>query len=119
MANFREHLEEVVNKSWNFAGRLDTPEKQLQNALVGLASEAGETLDIGKKQWFHSEKPEGFFREKYLSELGDVAYYWLKAVELLGFTQEEVLAYNKKKLESRHPELGVVTERFGPEAIKG
>lgn len=115
----KDHLSEVINKSWNFAGRADTVEKQLQNALIGLASESGETLDIGKKLWFHTEKPFDFFKDKFLSELGDVAYYWLKSVELCGFTVEEVLAYNKKKLESRHPELGVVTERFGAEAIRG
>jgi NTP pyrophosphatase (non-canonical NTP hydrolase) len=114
-----EHLDEVINKSWNFAKRLHTFEEHLQNALVGLASESGELLDIGKKEWFHTEKPHAEFNDKYLSELGDVFYYWRKAVELLGFTPEEVLAYNKKKLESRHPELGVVTERFGKEAIRG
>ncbi len=113
------HLDEVVNVSWNFASRIQTQEGHEQNALIGLASEAGETLDVGKKMWFHSEKPEGFWREKLLSELGDVIYYWLKALDVFGFSIQEVLAYNQKKLESRHPEFGVVSERFGKEAIKG
>lgn len=112
------HLDEVVNKSWNFAGRCSTREKNEMNALIGLASEAGETLDIGKKMWFHTPKSFQDFREKLLSELGDVIYYWLKAVEVFGFTPEEVLAYNRKKLESRHPEFGKVVERFGKDAIR-
>lgn len=119
MADLKKHLEEVINPAWNFAGRCTTPELEQMNALMGLASEAGETLDIAKKQFFHSEKPEEFFRDKYLSELGDVLYYWIKSVDLLGFTPEEVLAYNRKKLESRHPELGKVEERFGKDAIRG
>ncbi len=117
MGKMEKHLEEVVNKSWNFAGRISDARGHQQNALIGLASEAGEALDIGKKLWFHTEKP--LDRTKILSELGDVAYYWLKAVEVFGFTVKEVLEYNRKKLESRHPEFGVVTERFGKDAING
>jgi NTP pyrophosphatase (non-canonical NTP hydrolase) len=113
------HLTEVINPSWNFSGRLVTPEMHQQNALVGLASEAGELLDIGKKQWFHLKQPDGHFRDKMLSEFGDIFYYLVKAMDLYGFSLKEVLDYNRKKLESRHPELGVVTERFGKEAIQG
>lgn len=113
------HLNEVVNKSWNFAGRITTEQGHQQNALIGLASEAGEALDIGKKMWFHSEKDSTFYREKFLSEFGDILYYLLKCLDVFGFTLDEVIAYNRKKLESRHPELGKVEERFGPEAIRG
>lgn len=114
-----KHYREVVLPCWNFAGRLQTPEQHQQNALIGLTAEAGETLDIGKKMWFHTLKPFEFFREKLLSELGDIIYYWLRAVNLFGFTAKEVLDYNRKKLESRHPEMGKVKERFGKDAIKG
>lgn len=114
-----EHLNNVINKSWNFAGRLTTPEQHQQNAMVGLASEAGELLDIGKKMWFHSTKSDGFYREKMVSELGDVVYYLLKVLDVFNISLEEVVAYNKLKLQSRHPELGVVTERFGKDAIRG
>jgi NTP pyrophosphatase (non-canonical NTP hydrolase) len=113
------HLKEVVNKSWNFAKRIKTKQGHEQNALVGLASEAGELLDVGKKMWFHQPKPKAHSREKLLSELGDVIFYWLKALDVFGFTIDEVVAYNRKKLESRHPELGKVKERFGKDAIRG
>ena len=113
-----DHLKTVINPAWNFASRCDTTEKEQMNALVGLASEAGETLDIGKKMWFHTPKPFSAVREKLISELGDVIFYWLKALDLFGFTVEEVIDYNRKKLESRHPELGKVTERFGKDAIR-
>lgn len=115
----QDHLNDVVNKSWNFAGRITKKKGHQMNALIGLASEAGEALDIGKKMWFHTKKEESFYRDKLLSEFGDIFYYLLKSLDVFGFTVEEVLAYNKKKLESRHPEFGKVTERFGKEAIKG
>lgn len=119
MSILTDHLTQVVNVSWNFAKRIVSEEGHQQNAMIGLASEAGELLDIGKKLWFHGPRPTNQVKNEVLSELGDVIFYWLKVVELFGFTPEEVLAYNRKKLESRHPELGKVTERFGAEAIRG
>jgi len=114
MGKMKRHLNEVVNKTWNFAGRLKDQQAHEQNALVGLAAEAGEVLDVGKKMWFHTPKDR---RNELRSELGDVAYYWLKAVDVFGFTIEEVLADNREKLENRHPELGKVMKRFEKEAV--
>lgn len=118
MGKLKKHLTEVVNVTWNFAKRLKTPQDHEMNALVGLASEAGELLDIGKKKWFHSEKPAGFYREKLVLELGDVVYYLLKVMDVFGITMKEVLAGNRAKLASRHPELGEVTERFSGNYIR-
>lgn len=118
MGKLQKHLDEVVNKTWNFAGRLKTQQDHEMNALVGLASEAGETLDIGKKKWFHSEKPEGFFREKLVLELGDILYYFLKVLDVFGISLKEVIKGNRDKLESRHPELGKVAERFNGQHIR-
>lgn len=115
----KDHLDNVINKSWNFAGKITTPEGHEQNALIGLAAEAGEALDVGKKRWFHQDKPWAEVRVKLVSELGDVMFYLLKALDVFGIAVEEIIAYNKLKLESRHPELGVVAERFGTDAIKG
>jgi NTP pyrophosphatase (non-canonical NTP hydrolase) len=112
----QQHLDNVVNKSWNFAGRCKTWEDHIMNAAVGLAAEAGETLDIHKKMLFHTEGVD--YRDKLRHELGDVCFYLPKLIELHGFTLQEVLAANKTKLESRHPELGVVTERFKGEFIR-
>lgn len=114
---FHTHLDEVVNPCWNFAGRISTEEGHQMNAMVGLASEAGELLDQGKKLWFHTPVEDNR-REKILSELGDCAFYFLKVCDVFGFSLEEVLANNRVKLASRHPEMGQVTERFGPEAIR-
>ena len=119
MGKLNRHYEEVIQPCWSYAGRIKTADGHEQMALVGMAAEAGEALDIGKKWWWHSQKPWEAFREKMLSELGDVIFYWLKAVHVFGFTVDEVLDYNRKKLASRHPELGEVGERFGKDAIRG
>lgn len=115
---FKQHLDEVINVSWNFARRCETHKDEVLNAVLGLAGEAGETADQIKKMYYHSEKPFSFHREKLVSELGDVFFYAIKFMELTGITLEEAIAHNRAKLESRHPELGKVTERFGPNYIK-
>lgn len=118
MGKLKKHLKEVINPAWNFAGRLKTPQDHQMNALIGLASEAGETLDIGKKMWFHTEKPFEYFRKKLVLELGDILYYFLKVLDTFEISLKEVIDGNREKLESRHPELGKVTERFGKDAIR-
>lgn len=108
----QKHLDEVINVSWNFAGRCATHKDEVMNAVLGLGGEAGEVVDQVKKMYYHTEKPEAFHREKLVSEIGDVLFYVTKTMDLLGITLEEALVQNRKKLESRHPELGVVKERF-------
>lgn len=115
---FKEHLDNVINPSWNFAKRCKTPEDHILNAVLGLGGEAGEVVDQIKKALYHTTKPEGFHREKIVSELGDVFFYAIKFMELMGISLEECIVANKTKLESRHPELGKVTERFGEGYIK-
>lgn len=112
---WQKHLNEVVNSCWNYAGRINDFDGHISNAVLGLTGESGEVADVLKKMLYHTEKD---YREKMLYELGDVAFYLLKTIELMGFSNEEVLAANRKKLESRHPEMGVVDVRFGTDAIR-
>lgn len=112
------HLDNVVNKTWNYAGRADTWREQVSNAALGLAGESGEVADQVKKMLYHTGQPLEFHKDKLVSELGDVMYYYLKFADLMGISLGDILATNKTKLESRHPELGVVTERFGNGYIK-
>lgn len=113
---FQYHLNNVINPAWNFAGRCKSWTDEVMNAVLGLGGEAGEIVDQCKKMLYHTEKPFEFHREKLVSELGDSLFYHIKFMELMGITVEEALANNKAKLESRHPELGKVTERYGKEA---
>lgn len=99
------HLNEVVNKTWNFSGKLLNRKDHVLNAVMGLAGESGEILDLHKKLFFHKSRAENTeaFREELKLELGDVAYYFMKVLDLYQFTIEEVLAANGHKLGLRHP----------------
>lgn len=112
LGKLKAHLRDVVQKTWNFAGRLETARDHEMNAVIGLAAEAGEVLDTCKKAWFHAEKGPGHYRKDLVNELGDVYYYLLKTQDVFGISTKEILAANREKLESRHPELQQVTERF-------
>ena len=117
------HFYNIVQKTWNFSGRLDRDDDHYSNAAMGLASEAGEAADNVKKFLYHSMKGTWaehrvFYRAKIVLELGDVLYYMLKLMHVFSISFEEVIDGNRAKLESRHPELGKVTERFGVNAIK-
>jgi NTP pyrophosphatase (non-canonical NTP hydrolase) len=115
----KKHLKEVVNVTWNFSGRLKDKKDHELNAIIGLAAEAGEVLDVMKKKWFHDEKddPE-YWREKLVKELGDVDYYFIKATDILGISMSEIREMNRMKLASRHPELGEVEKRFDGNHVK-
>lgn len=112
----KDHLDNVINKSWNFAGKCESIQDEITNAVMGLAGEAGEVTDLHKKMFFHAPK-EGY-RDKLRYELGDIYFYLLKLQDLYGFTTEEIINANREKLESRHPELGKVAERFTGDYIR-
>lgn len=118
MNPLEKHLKEVINPCWNFAQRAKTFEDELQNCILGLVGEAGELADNVKKMLYHTEKPAGTYRPKMLLESGDVGFYWVKFNDLMGFELDDILAENRKKLESRHPELGKVEERFAGDYIR-
>jgi NTP pyrophosphatase (non-canonical NTP hydrolase) len=75
---------------------------------IGLAGEAGEVLDLYKKQFFHTKEPENY-RDKLVKELGDVMWYFVLKCAAEGITVDEVIYENMKKLvlryPDRHPEL--------------
>jgi NTP pyrophosphatase (non-canonical NTP hydrolase) len=115
---FQKHLDEVINPCWNYAGRCDTWKDEVLNAATGLGGEAGEIVDQIKKMFFHTDKGVDFHKEKLKHELGDSFFYHIKLMDLLGLTLDEILEANREKLQSRHPELGKVDQRFGEGYIK-
>jgi len=118
MSELQNHLDEVVNVCWDYAGRLEGRKDHIINAVLGLAGEAGEVADLHKKMFYHTPKDDRDYKESLKHELGDVYFYLLKVQDLYGFTTDEILAANRAKLSSRHPELGQVSERFAPGYIK-
>lgn len=96
--NASEYAKEAlrtVNHKLNFNDKLS-------NFALGLG-EAGEVQNIVKKIIFHGHSflP---LREKILDECGDILWYVVNMLTLLGFTVEEAFEYNINKLKKRYPE---------------
>ena len=77
---------------------------RLLTAVVGMMAESGEFAEVVKKKVFQADTEftsEEIFHMK--RELGDVLWYWVQGCTALGFTPEEVMKENIKKLEARYP----------------
>lgn len=75
-------------------------ENRMNNALLGLAGETGETCDIWKKHKFHGRDLD---RTKMIKEVGDVLFYVAETASALGVTLEDVALLNLEKLSLRYP----------------
>ena len=76
------------------------PENVLLNAVMGLCGEAGEAIDLVKKQRFQGHPLD---RDALVRELGDMAWYLAEAAQGLGVPLEEILRGNLDKLRRRYP----------------
>ncbi len=70
------------------------------HAAAGISGEAGEVIDAVKKHWAY-DKPMDLDHLK--EELGDTLFYVQAMINLYGWTVDEVIDFNIKKLESRYP----------------
>jgi len=70
-------------------------------AALGLAGEAGEVVDLIKKQFSHGKLVPSV---RIVEELGDVEFYLAKLRSLYGIDRFEVLIANRLKLDKRYPE---------------
>ena len=96
---FIENLDELQDGDFKW--------KQPQRLLtggIGICSEGGELLDLVKKILFQGKKPTPELRHKIKLELGDVMWYVQQVLIWSGWSLEEVLAENTKKLTGRFPE---------------
>lgn len=84
-----------------------TKQQLLINAVMGLAGESGECVDLVKKHLFHNHPLD---REKLILELGDVCWYIAEAATYLDIDMAEIFEKNIAKLKERYPE-GFSSER--------
>ena len=82
--------------------RPGTEQEQITHALLGLAGEAGEVVDLYKKLWFTPSRVRENFEEELLLELGDVLYYLDRIAEANGFDLADIMEANINKLEKRY-----------------
>ena len=99
----------VLNLRGNFSSLNDEITEDVQvarllTAVIGMMAESGEFAEVVKKKVFQADSQfseQEIFHMK--RELGDVLWYWCQGCMALGFTPEEVMQENIKKLEQRYP----------------
>jgi len=81
----------------------DTEFSQLLTAAIGMQAESGEFSEVIKKIIFQGKEYNEDERFHLKRELGDVLWYWVQGCSALGYTPQEVMEENIKKLEARYP----------------
>ena len=79
---------------------------RLLYTLIGLTTEAGEALDVLKKCLFYKRK---FDLDHFVVELSDVLWCLTMAADIAGYSLEDLMEINVKKLRKRYPN-GFTTE---------
>lgn len=77
--------------------------ERLLTGAVGASAEAGELMEIVKKIIFQGKPFDEHNVFHMKRELGDLMFYIQTTCLALGFTIDEVIDENIKKLESRYP----------------
>lgn len=92
----------TINEYQKLAMRTADPEcRVLTNVGLGLAGEAGEAADLIKK---HIHQGHELDKEKFMGELGDIAWYIALGCTVINTDLEEVLKANIDKLRRRYPD---------------
>lgn len=84
--------------------QLDGNFSRLDNAIAGLAGEAGEVADVWKKVKYHGLEYNDEVRDMFIKELGDVCWYVFQTAIALDVPVDEVISRNIEKLKKRHPD---------------
>lgn len=75
-------------------------EMGLMHGVMGICGEAGEIMELVKKYVFYNKS---FDIDALKEELGDLLWYMAQICEAGGFTFEELMDLNIKKLRARYP----------------
>ena len=72
-------------------------------SAIGMMAESGEFTELLKKMVFQGKEFNEDVRFHMKRELGDILWYWIQGCIALGYTPDEVMDENIKKLEARYP----------------
>ena len=72
-------------------------------SAIGMLAESGEFTEVLKKMIFQGKPLNDEQRFHMKRELGDILWYWIQGCMALGYTPDEVMDENIKKLEARYP----------------
>ena len=93
----------LVEKLSTLESETKTEWSQLLTASIGMQAESGEFSEVIKKIIFQGKPYNEDERYHLKRELGDVLWYWVQGCTALGYTPQEVMEENIRKLEARYP----------------
>ena len=76
---------------------------RVMTSAIGMLAESGEFTEVLKKMVFQGKEFNEENRFHMKRELGDILWYWIQGCIALGYTPDEVMDENIKKLEARYP----------------
>ena len=76
---------------------------RVMTSAIGMFAESGEFTEVLKKMVFQGKEFNEENRFHMKRELGDILWYWIQGCIALGYTPDEVMDENIKKLEARYP----------------
>jgi len=91
---FSDYVNWLANDNLNFSNPTEL------HAVIGIASEAGELLDIIKKELVYHVEPDG---EHLQEELGDILHYMMYILRNRGWALNDLMINNVTKLNKRYP----------------
>ena len=100
-------------ESKNFMAFIDSTSKldvqdnmnlpRVMTSAIGMLAESGEFTEVLKKMVFQGKEFTEENRFHMKRELGAILWYWIQGCIALGYTPDEVMDENIKKLEARYP----------------
>lgn len=96
---YEEWVDKKTLKDFHKATARFTLGGQIVHAAIGLSGEAGEVLELIKKNLFYGKDVP---MEKLKEELGDVLFYLTMFCNALNTSLEEIALLNVQKLEKRY-----------------
>ena len=97
------HTETLIDRLLEIHEKHYVEFSQLLTASIGMQAESGEFSEVIKKIIFQGKPFNEDERYHLKRELGDVLWYWVQGCTALGYTPQEVMEENIKKLEARYP----------------
>ena len=97
------HTETLVDRLMDLHVHHSAEFSQLLTASIGMQAESGEFSEIIKKIIFQGKEFTEEAKFHLMRELGDVLWYWVQGCTALGYTPQQVMEENIRKLESRYP----------------
>ena len=97
--NSREYTQNVL-KLKSDLWKADDVDYDLIHSIMGCVTESSELLDVIKKKIFYNKEIDNV---NLVEEFGDLLWYVALGLHVLGYTFEDVMDINIKKLMSRFP----------------